>query len=174
MYRHYSVFLLVIMLCAGCQKQQLKQSYARNAKKTNAQVAYNEQEATQRKLYGTSQAAQYPKEIDVESADINTINVDYVWSIDMPIPLQAVEKKNNYYQALPNVYFTGYTVALERDDLVDFYKKQMELFGWHCWWHIDGLEALMLFEKPHKHCAISIRPSSSRKKQDIIILQKTV
>ncbi len=173
MYKRYSILFIAIVSLAGCQKQREQGANKEQVKKRDAYTVYNEQETKQHKLYGASQTIQHQKEIDAESVDIDTINVDYVWSIDVPIPLQAVEKKN-YYQAQPNVYSIGYTVALERTDLIDFYKKQMELFGWHCWWQINGLEALMLFEKPHKHCAVSIRPSSSRKKQDIIVLQKTV
>jgi len=173
MYKRYSILFIAIVSLAGCQKQREQSANKEQAKKRDAYTVYNEQETKQHKLYGASQTIQHQKEIDAESVDIDTINVDYVWSIDVPIPLQAVEKKN-YYQAQPNVYSIGYTVALERTDLIDFYKKQMELFGWHCWWQINGFETLMLFEKPHKHCAVSIRPSSSRKKQDIIVLQKTV
>ncbi len=172
MYKQYSIVLIALACLAGCKKQSKQTINGHHAQKRDAYTVYNEQETKQQQLYGASKTIQCQKEIDAESVDIDAMNVDYVWSVDVPIPLQAVEKKN-YYQAQPNLYSIGYTVALERTDLVDFYRKQMELFGWHCWWETDGLESLLLFEKPHKQCAISIRQSSSRKKQDIIVLQKT-
>lgn len=163
--------LIAIVFLAGCQKQPSDKS--NKQKQHDAYIVYHEQEAKRQDLYSTSQTVQYQKEIDADSVDIDMINVDYVWTVDVPIPLKAVEKKN-YYQARTKSYSVGYSVALEHDDLVAFYKKQMELYGWHCWWQTEGLESLLLFEKPHKHCAVSIRPSNSRNKQDIIVLQKTV
>ncbi len=39
-----------------------------------------------------------------------------------------------------------------------WYIEHMEQLGWHCRWSIEGFERTYLFEKPTKHCVISIRP----------------
>ena len=113
------------------------------------------------------------KEIDIQDIELEQINVDYVWTMDVPVPLQAVPKKG-YYEATPQVFTIGYTASEQRQELCDFYEQQMELLGWQSFWQTDsGLEAMLLFKKPHKQCAISIRPGN-RKKHDIIIMQQTV
>lgn len=170
MAKSYVLLLGIVVVLAGCRKQEQSKNYKQYG---DSQILYDEQKAKQQKLYHMSQTVHHQKEIDADVLDIGMINVDYVWTIDLPIPLQATEKKN-YYHAEPTTYSVGYTVALDHEDLIDFYKKQMELLGWHCWWEADGIESLLMFEKHHKQCAISIRPSASRKKQDIIVLQKTV
>lgn len=162
-----SVLLLVCFL-PGCGNKRV----AKSVKSSHAEIAYQGQEV---KIDQLEQAhtIQYQKEIDVDAAELDQVNFDYVWTVDVPIPVDASEKRN-YYQAAADAYAVGYTTALKQDDLVAFYKQQMELLGWHCWWDTSGLEALMLFEKPHKQCAVSIRPGSSRRKNDIILMQKTI
>lgn len=171
MYIRYGLMLVMLVALGGCQKQG--QSKKLSKQKSDAQMMYHQQEESQNSLFNASKTMQHNKEIDAESVEQAIVDVDYVWTVDVPIPLQAVEKKN-YYEASPNLYSVGYATSLEHDALVAFYKQQMELYGWHNWWETDGLESLLLFEKAHKHCAVSIRPGSSKKKQDIIILQKTV
>lgn len=162
--------LLIIGCLAGCGGK--KTSHQTELDQSHATIYYQEQETKRKQLEGAGTTVRHQKEIDVENIEIDQINFDYVWTIDIPIPIDAVEKRN-YCQAKPDVYAAGYTAPENQDELVAFYKQQMELLGWHCWWDTQGLEALLMFEKPHKHCAVSIRPSSSRKKTDIIVMQKT-
>lgn len=164
------VMLFFVLAClAGC-----------GGKKTNsvqscsqAALYYEEQELKQKHLDGSGITVRHQKEIDVDAVSIERINYDYIWTIDIPVPIDAVEKRN-YCCATSDVYTIGYTAPEKLEELIPFYKQQMELLGWQCGWETEGLEALLMFEKPHKHCAVSIRPSNSRKKTDIIIMQKTV
>ncbi len=159
--------VLLLSFLSGCGKQVDK-----NVDKSHAEIVYRGQEAKIGRL-SESHTIQHQKEIDVEAVELDQINFDYVWTVDIPIPVDATEKRN-YYEATPEVYAVGYTTGEKRNELVAFYKQQMELLGWHCWWDTQGLEALMMFEKPHKQCAVSIRPGSSRRKSDIIVMQKTI
>ena len=163
--------LLGIGFLAGCGGK--KTSQQTELDQSHATIYYQEQEAQKRQLEGAGTTVRHQKEIDVENIELEQINFDYVWTVDIPIPIDAVEKRN-YCQAKPDVYAVGYTTHENQDDLVVFYKQQMELLGWQCWWDTQGLEALLMFEKPHKQSAVSIRAGASRKKTDIIVMQKTV
>ncbi len=159
--------VLLLSLLSGCGKQ-----VDNNIDQSHAEIVYHGQEVKIDRL-SESHTIQHQKEIDVDAVELDQINFDYVWTVDIPIPVDATEKRN-YYEATPEVYAVGYITGEKRDELVAFYKQQMELLGWHCWWDTQGLEALLMFEKPHKQCAVSIRPSSTRRKSDIIVMQKTV
>ncbi|MEX0849537.1 MAG: hypothetical protein WD055_04875 [Candidatus Dependentiae bacterium] len=159
--------LVLLLSClSGCSKQ------VEQDEQSHAEVMYHGQEAKRSQLYQAT-TVQHQKEIDVDAVEFDEINFDYVWTVDIPIPVDATEKKN-YCQAKADVYTVGYSTSQHQDELIAFYKQQMELLGWHCWWNTESIEGLMLFEKPHKQCAISIRPSNSRKKSDIVVMQKTV
>lgn len=162
--------LLVVAFLAGCVGK--KTSHQGELDQSHATIYYQEQETKQKQLESAGTTVQHRKEIDLDTIELDHINFDYVWTVDIPVPIDAVEKRN-YCEAKPDVYAVGYTAHEDQVELVAFYKQQMELLGWHCWWDTQGLEALLMFEKPHKHCAVSIRPSSSRKKTDIIVMQKT-
>jgi hypothetical protein len=166
------ISLLSIIIClAGCAGK--KADYRAETDQSAAEMFYREQETKKKRQECAGTTVRHQKEIDVEHVEIDRIDYDYVWTIDIPIPLDAIEKRN-YCQAMPDVYVVGYTTSEAQEDLIDFYKQQMELLGWYCWWDTEGLEALLMFEKAHKHCAVSLRPSSSKRKTDIIIMQKTV
>lgn len=175
MYVRYGLVLMMLTILSGCVHNSDKYlSKTRSLKnRSDAQVLYSQQELNQHDMLSTSKTVQYSKEIDVESIEQIMVDSDYVWTVDVPVPLQATEKKN-CYETGPTHYSVGYVTSLDHEDLIAFYKQQMELFGWRQWWELDGIEALLLFEKPHKQCAISIRSGDSRRKQDIIISQKTV
>jgi hypothetical protein len=163
--------LLMIGCLAGCGNK--KQLHETELDQSHATIYYQEQEVKKRHIDNAAITVRHQKEIDVDAIELDQINFDYVWTVDIPVPIDAIEKRD-YCQAKPDVYAVGYTASENQDDLIAFYKQQMELLGWHCWWDTQGLEALLMFEKPHKHCAVSIRPGSSRKKTDIIVMQKIV
>lgn len=165
------LLLPMIAFLAGCSGK--KTVHQTELDQSHARVYYQEQEAKKKQLESAGTTVRHRKEIDLDSIKIDHISFDYVWTVDIPVPIDAVEKRN-YCQAKPDVYAVGYTAHEDQEELIAFYKQQMELLGWHCWWDTQGLEALLMFEKPHKHCAVSIRPSGSRKKTDIIVMQKTV
>lgn len=50
----------------------------------------------------------------------------------------------------------------EQQAVIDFYLQEMECNGWQRISVMQGIESLLLFEKPHKICAISIRPLSNK------------
>lgn len=177
MYLHYGLLLIMLTVLGGCvhnsDKYVSKKMKKSSQQWSDAQELYSQQEMDQNNLLSTGRTIQHSKEIDVDSVEQIVADSDYVWTVDIPVPLQAAEKKH-CYETSPTHYSIGYVTSLDHDALVAFYKQQMELFGWHQWWEMDGLEALLLFEKPHKQCAVSIRSGDARKKQDIIISQKTV
>lgn len=153
--------LCAIGLFSGCLDK-------RHARKNNTNSSYLKKCTTGESVNGSG----YQKEIDIDNVELDYVTFDYVWTVDIPVPMDAVQKRN-YCQAEPDLYAIGYTSVEHQDDLIAFYLQQMELLGWQCWWQTQGLEALLMFEKPHKQCAISIRPGSSRKKTDIVVMQKT-
>lgn len=177
MYLHCGLVLMMLTILSGCvhnsDKHMSKDMLGSSQKGSDAQELYHQQEMNQRTILSTGKTIQHSKEIDVDAVEQIMVDSDYVWTVDIPVPLQAAEKKH-CYETSPTHYSIGYVTSLDHDALVAFYKQQMELFGWHQWWEMNGFEALLLFEKPHKQCAISIRSGDARRKQDIIISQKTV
>lgn len=174
---YFGLLFIMLVMLNGCGRNVdnhiKKDMDGLYQKSSDAQALYRQQEKKQHDILNASKTTHYSKEIDVDAVDQIVADSDYVWTVDVPVPLQASEKKN-CYEASPTHYSIGYVTSLDHDALVAFYKQQMELFGWRQWWEIDGLEALLLFEKPNKHCAISIRSGDTRRKQDIIISQKIV
>lgn len=163
--------LFMLVLLAGCSGK--KTTHQKELDASHASIIYREQEEERKRIENAGTTLGHQKEIDVDGIDFDRINFDYVWTVDIPIPLDAVEKRD-YCQATPEIYIAGYTTQEGPSELVDFYKQQMISLGWDHQWETQGLETLLIFEKPHKHCAVSIRPGSSRKKTDIVFMQKIV
>jgi hypothetical protein len=55
------------------------------------------------------------------------------------------------------------------DQVIAFYKREMEWFGWECRAQVaNENEALLSFEKPHKFCTISLRRLANQKTKVVI------
>lgn len=52
----------------------------------------------------------------------------------------------------------AYQSDSDYNKVVDFYKTEMESYGWQQLYEVIGQETVLSFEKPHKYATISIRP----------------
>ena len=160
-------------MLSGCQKQQQTPT-PQEQTIVHIQTTYDKQAQLHKQFDGTtSYIRNQQKEVltEVEANDISSIACDQLWTCDIPVPLDATKKRGNS-QADDNTHISRYIVYQPIEEIVLFYKQQMELFGWQCWWQTQTGESLLLFQKPYKECAVSIRPSKGRHKHDIIIMQK--
>ena len=92
---------------------------------------------------------------------------------DIPIPLN-VEPLSNFFQhdldATTRHASLGYHTDMSAAQVNNFFKREMERYGWQCMSDVSGPELFASFVKPEKFCAISIRPKSGKRAgSDIII-----
>ncbi len=90
---------------------------------------------------------------------------------DIPIslamqPLPEFFSKNAINNSSKDIV-VGYSAFLSYENAVNFYRQEMECFGWECEKQFITYEALFLFKKPGKTCIISIRPYAYDKHKDL-------
>ncbi len=56
------------------------------------------------------------------------------------------------------IYYLEYKILLSHEQVMNFYKDEMESFGWLQQMNYSADEALMLFKKAGRSCVISLRP----------------
>jgi len=66
----------------------------------------------------------------------------------------------------------GYKSPLSRDQVIDFFLKQMERLGWKHLVSFESTEALLQFKSPDRYCTIVIKNSSSLLSSSIFIYIK--
>jgi hypothetical protein len=127
----------------------LKENNQINAISANLEFKNNSKKLTLRKAKAGDQEA------------VHTIHELEAKLTDIPIPMQAIplfsatdqDKQLDTFQEL----CLGYHSELESDEIIKFYNAEMERLGWQQKGIFVQPEALLIFEKPHKICAISIR-----------------
>ena len=63
-----------------------------------------------------------------------------------------------------------YTVIMpSKECLLSFYEKEMEVLGWQQMASASGSESLLLFEKPQRWVALSVKKGDTHEKQELII-----
>ena len=82
---------------------------------------------------------------------------------DVPIPLNAEPLKECFSISDSNKkIILGYICDGHSTHMVKFYNDQMERLGWESVASFNGCETLMIFKKPFRTCAISIRMYSHK------------
>jgi len=95
---------------------------------------------------------------------VNGISADEAKWFDIPVPLQAVSQ-GDCLDDQDDRLFVRYSVFLDRQAIVDFYEREMERLGWqHEMESINDQESLLIFSKPTKICAVSLRSSSDTRR----------
>jgi hypothetical protein len=77
---------------------------------------------------------------------------------DIPIPL-LVESQSASCSKNGAGMCLVYKTSMSDLDLISFYKKEMERFGWVQNLLFEGSEVLMVFRKPSRFCSLSLRPT---------------
>jgi hypothetical protein len=176
--RIYGAVCAVLLLCTGCKRGLLKSDEAplKNNDASPVTRLHKQQSDRYQKLHAATKKDPRPrvsKEIDAEELSvIELVPVDHIWTTDVPVPLQAKNKKN-HYRASADQYEAAYIVAQTESELTQFCLEQMEMHGWQCCWQMHGVESLLFFTKSTKQCAVSIRPYG-KYKQELVILQQIV
>jgi len=83
---------------------------------------------------------------------------------DIPIPLETMPL-NDYFShqnTATDPITAGYKTTMLLDEVTTFYLQQMERTGWRKVASVTGIESLLIFEKPDRVCAVSIRPLSKK------------
>lgn len=95
--------------------------------------------------------------------------------IDVPLPLDVkpigdfFEQEESLGQALA----LGYKTDMPAEQLVDFYAREMERYGWQCFSELHGAEHFASFVKPDRYCSVSVRPHRTKKGCDLVIFTGT-
>jgi len=125
---------------------------------------------------GTQQASTRNKKSSAykraHRAPIHSIEEQEAKLVDIPLPID-ISPISQYFSdntSLQNSHgmMLGYTSNLTSNAVATFYMHEMERLGWQQLVNVDTVEQLLIFSKPHKMCAISIR--SVRKGVALIIL----
>ncbi len=85
---------------------------------------------------------------------------------DIPVPLHAKRIIDAREQSGEDI-FLRYGIQMQLGAIKQFYMQEMERLGWQYNNSFDGVELLLIFKKPHRSCAISIRPQ--KKRTDLVI-----
>jgi hypothetical protein len=159
-------------MCTGCKHRYSDEAALKdNTASSVTQLHKRQASRCQKSPTATKKDLRSQKEIDAQDLSvIELVPVDHVWTVDVPVPLQAKSKRNHYYASADH-YEAGYVVAYAEDELQHFCLEQMEMHGWQCNWQMQGVETLFLFTKKSKQCAISIRPHG-KNKQELVVLQQ--
>jgi hypothetical protein len=77
---------------------------------------------------------------------------------DVPVLIDAVPEKLSEPDESEITMTVRYRAKSALPDAVEFYEQEMERYGWNLWNSFITQEALLIFEKPSKICAILIKP----------------
>ena len=80
---------------------------------------------------------------------------------DIPVPVAAQPHQHQWMgidEKSQNSVRLEYTVLLSVHDVVNFYSREMERFGWQCLQKFEYNQVLMLFSKADKICSIGLYP----------------
>jgi hypothetical protein len=100
----------------------------------------------------------------IENASVDSIQQETRFS-DIFIPVGA-----RILSAYISMYVYAYEYTSELNDLKNRYEQEMERFGWQLMVMFNFNEVLMIFEKPYKKVAISIRPGKKLKEQAVFVM----
>lgn len=91
------------------------------------------------------------------------------------IPLLIDAQPHQYFdQNNKSTVYITYHSHVNADDAMTFYLQEMECHGWQQLAVFDHQENLLIFEKPTKKCAISIRPVENNKKQIAVVIMISI
>lgn len=90
--------------------------------------------------------------------------------IDVPLPLD-VQPIGDFFEIGEESFgqALGYKTAMPAEQLVDFYAREMERYGWQCFSELHGAEHFASFVKPDRYCSVSVRPHRTKKGCDLVI-----
>lgn len=77
---------------------------------------------------------------------------------DIPVPLIAQSISASSDQEGSGMLLV-YKTSLTSSELVSFYQKEMERYGWVKKYFFNGEEIVLSFEKPSRFCCITVRPA---------------
>ena len=91
--------------------------------------------------------------------------------IDIPIPLYnnrlPIFSQNDQCVDI----MLGYQTLFSQEELIDFYEREMERFGWSRTKLFQGtIKTIICYETPYRMCIISLRSSSKPDGTDLYIL----
>ncbi len=87
---------------------------------------------------------------------------------DIPLPFNSCNGSLlSSYSSAQDPIILHYTVSGESSELVDFYKKEMELLGWRETASAQGTISFIMFDKPGRWAAFEIKKQALLDDQEI-------
>ncbi len=108
------------------------------------------------------------KRTHLDKVIIDSVQTLQTKQVDVPVPLGA-----NIQPNLVSGVSLGYTWVVPIADAVGYYQVEMVQLGWKLENHFIGpLDELMIFEKPYRSAAVSIKSDLKDKAVTVLILIK--
>ena len=165
-----SRLLLVIMLClslSGCIKQREKSS-----KETQSNAAFSLVQKGWNALVSDTKKGvpDLPDQAIIESSEFQAILKD----ISLPIAYQAVALEPFFEKYGPDEYRLCFATSITLNELLSFYRQEMELAGWREWSISDHGQLNAIFKKPHHIAIINARSFNANNLLVTIMVNKRI
>jgi len=91
---------------------------------------------------------------------------------DVPIPLNARPIERYFVQSDTGQACIAYDTALQQEEAIAFYQREMERSGWQKDATMQSAETLFVYKKPGKIVTISLRPAIKRGYNSMIVIMQ--
>ena len=153
-------------MLSGCLKKPARASDG------NASTEYNESYALakqdpQKDLYASTWIDK-----NVQNGDYD-VRQQEARLIDIPIPIHA-DSLGFHEQQLTDgnsdSLVLAYRVHLKQPDIRSFFEIEMERLGWNMIANVQDVESLLVFAKPSKVCAVSLRNNHPKDTNSLVVI----
>ena len=95
---------------------------------------------------------------------------------DIPFPM-GVQFLEEYYReplSEQNSFVVGFIGDITQETVKEFYRYEMELYGWRLAYSIEGFESVLVYEKPKRTGILVLRPLNTSKTQGVFFITQRV
>ena len=165
-----SGLFVIVMLClsvSGCIKQREK-----SPKETQSNAAFSFVQKGWQALAGDTKkgAPDLPDQTIIESSEFQAILKD----ISLPIAYHAVAQEPFFEKYGPDEYRLCFTTSITLNELLSFYRQEMELAGWREWSISYHNQLNAIFKKPHHIAIINARSFNANSLLVTIMVNKRI
>lgn len=136
-----SVVILFCLSLSGCIKQREK-----SPKETQSNAAFS---LSKKVIESKGQHSALPDQTILESNEFQAVLKD----ISLPITFYQTDEKPFFQPYSPDEYCLCFITPLNIEQLLAFYRQEMEFLGWREWSMSCHTQLLALFKKPY-HVAL--------------------
>lgn len=160
-----SVVILFCLSLSGCIKQR-----EGSPKETQSNAAFSLGKKSNGLAIGSKgQSSALPDQAILASNEFQAVLKD----ISLPITFYQTDEKPFFQQYSPDEYCLCFITPLNIEQLLAFYRQEMEFLGWREWSMSCHAQLLALFKKPYHVALIEAQPLDNEvSKVTITILKR--